>query len=356
MTINPISRWAQRLFLLAVAYSVSRTSFGLTSDEFCDDVFYLTNYVLTVEEGVDDFAKGFQSARRRTNDEMAEELIFIFHVLDGNADMAGSRRFTVELLSDFPTTNSIPFLIQVFQEEDNLLGGAALSSYLRLQGFSQGSLAAVGDFFDKNPRSGHRISAFSQISHELEYEKHSAETRDRMLNFILQRTERGDIYGTWLDDILCRHLDGYATSDERRQNLNKLLDNPLAFESTVEKARSRLLDMDRPSEPPKSELEGVSHEEMDAEGMKEGQFSVLETNPASEMSPSRHPSHEETPSRSRFRILVLVVASLLGLFLSLFPRRFHKAGGNRGIPQMVLRPMERFRGQGGRRRGGRGVR
>ena len=236
----------------------TNTLLALSSDAFLEDVFCLTNSVLLQEPFVGEFAKGFQKGRGRTNDEMAEELAFICIVSSNSDDeiMRVVRKFAFECFPYFPSTNTAPFLIQVFQEEDNQYGSTALDSYLRLQGFSQEGLAVVDAFFDKNPRSGHRISAFSRLSHELKYEKHSAETRERMLDFILQRAERGDIYGTWLDDILCQHLECYAASDERRRNLKLLLGNPMALESTIERAKARLADMDRQQEKRQSNISG----------------------------------------------------------------------------------------------------
>ena len=309
MTLNPEFHCALPLLVLVTAFSVSRTAFGLTSDEFCDDVSHLTNYVLSVEEDVGDFAKCFQSDRKRTNDEMAEELIFIYLALDGNPDMAGERQFAIELLGDFPTTNSIPFLIQVFQEEEDLFGGAALASYLRVHDYSRESLAFIGDFFDTHPRTRHRRTAFSYISHELNYGRPSMEKRERMLDFILQRACKENYYADWLDRILCKHLPGYEKSDRRRETVESVMANPSANSNAIQWAESTLAAMRQ------SQEKAVSLETADADTDVIVPANENEEAAATDISENEETSAPEPPipHRTRWVVMVALLMALIAI-------------------------------------------
>lgn len=294
-----------------------------------DDLYAITNEILRLVDYPGNAMKDLQRHRNRTDDEMAEELMFVCNALAGNDEMFSARVNAFDYLGDFPSTNTIPFLQTTFKSEENACGIRALVSYIRLLDYSNEGFSVIDSFFDDSTYAGFRLDIYSQLDNQLKYCNPAQETRERIVSFIRLRAGKGDVYGTWLDDILCQHFDGYATSDERHQNLKKLLDDSMMSASTVERAKSRLADMDRPPKPMNTgsdaEKSVLLHEETGAKDMGKSPVFVLETNPASEISPSRNPSSEEKPPRSRFLILVLVLVLLFGLSLPMFLRRFQQS-------------------------------
>ena len=226
------------LFCTAVLLLSQAASNGQVAYE--EDVHVITNQILRQYHDIGDSMKGLQKQRNRTNDEMAEELMFVCNALAGNDELFSQRRYAFECLALFPSTNAIPFLVETFKWEDNACGYNAAVSYLRLSDYSEESIHIVEKWMKKNNEWKGALSVYSRLSSKLDYGHLEEDTRGGIVAFFERRAESDTRYADWLDRILCKHLPGYEKSDRRRETVEAVLANPSANSNAVQWAESTL--------------------------------------------------------------------------------------------------------------------
>ena len=221
------------LCILHCAFCILPAS-GRTPEQIAGDLFVFTNRILRLEHPKDR-NRAFHARLQRgamTPDELSSALVLAAESLAGSTNWidANSRRFAVNALGEFGTTNALPFLERGMRGDGPADPTDAMWATVNLSRREPIALERLSAVLrdGRQGDAGFRRDVYSRISVSLEYGKPDETRRKTLCGFLLGATSFETSAAGRLDELLCRVEPAFRESPERLRMASRLAEAELA--------------------------------------------------------------------------------------------------------------------------------
>ncbi|MBQ7189836.1 MAG: hypothetical protein IJR99_10515 [Kiritimatiellae bacterium] len=207
-------------------------AFARTPEEMKEDVNVITNRILAYVHGnmKTNAMRNFAKLHKLTKEELTQEILLSIDAMKGNPQLVSRRRFGIDILGEFGTTNAVPFLENLLHD-GNEAPSAPVGALIKCSGYSADGFNRIAGIMKEERKDDFwfKLSVYSQLSSKFEFGSPSPEIQKNMFDFLMEATTFETTAGAGhLDGLLCREYPAFRESLPRLRMAQRLAEKEKA--------------------------------------------------------------------------------------------------------------------------------